>query len=139
MRSTARHLLRSIPFAFVLMLAAGCGGQQDWDARFEQVLRDEQGSAEEKIKQLEAFLKEGPPEDVASETRFAIAWIYSETLHHYPEARRWFEELVTHSPEGPWADQARWMLENMEKDPADLLPPDVREALEPPPPGDPRP
>ena len=125
--------------ALVLVLAVGCGREPDWEARFDEVLRDEPGSAEEKIKQLEAFLNEQPPPGLASEARFAIGWIYSETLKQYPEARRWFEELVALGPEGPWVDNARWMLENMEKEPADLLPPEVREAIEPPPAGAPRP
>jgi len=106
--------------ALSALLLAACG-ETDWDAKLDTVLQERTGSTEQYIEGLEAFLEEGPPIEHASEARFTLGWVYAETLHQYAEARRWFEELLESDPGGVWSEDARWMLDNMEKDDEELL------------------
>jgi tetratricopeptide (TPR) repeat protein len=107
-------------FAFAAFALTACG-KTDWDARLDAVLQERTGSTEQYIEGLQAFLEEGPPTEYASEARFTLGWVYAETLHQYAEARRWFEELLENDPDGNFSEDARWMLDNMEKDDEELL------------------
>ena len=116
----------------LLVLAAACSSGSRWEERLGDILSDESDTPEQRIARLEAFLEEEPPLETASEARFTLGWVFAETLHQYPEARRWFVALLEHDPEGAWADEARWMLENMEKDPSELLPRLPEQSVPPP-------
>ena len=121
---TIRSNLESRRFPVLLALSAllltACG-ETDWDVKLDAAMQERTGSTEQYIEGLEAFLEEGPPIEYASEARFTIGWVYAETLHQYAEARRWFEELLENDPGGVWSEDARWMLDNMEKDDEELL------------------
>ncbi len=105
-----------------LLLSACGGGGGDWDQRLGEILSNETDTPEQRITSLEAYLDDEPPVELASEARFTVGWIYAETLQQYPEARRWFQDLLAADPSGPWSDEATWMLENMEKADSELLP-----------------
>jgi hypothetical protein len=117
-------MMKRLPILMLMAIASlqlvSCG-ERDWDARLQEIVSGEGVSPEQHIQQLEEFVEEGPPVEHASEARFTIGWIYAETLHQYEEARRWFTELMEEDPEGEWAENAGWMLENMEKDDAEIL------------------
>ncbi len=106
--------------ATVSLQLASCGGT-DWEARLQEIVSGQGVSPEQHIQQLEEFVEDGPPVELASEARFTIGWVYAETLHQYEEARRWFTELLEEDPEGEWAENASWMIENMEKDDEEIL------------------
>ena len=120
----------ALPLLVVSLLIAACG-EPDWDARLQAIASGSGVSPEQHIQQLEAFVEDGPPVELASEARFTIGWVYAETLHQYDEARRWFSELLEEDPEGTWAENARWMIENMEKDDEEILK-ELRERIVPP-------
>ena len=128
-----RRTRRTTPLLLLVfaVLAAGCSGQEDLDAELTAILADTDMGPEQKIEELTDFLEKDPPPELASEARFTVGWIYAETLHQYDEARRWFTELVQEDPNGRWAGDARWMIENMEKDPSELLPGLQREITPP--------
>jgi predicted Zn-dependent protease len=126
-----RHGLLALAVLLSLSISA-CGGEPDWEARLNRIIADTEASAEQKVQQLEDFLADEPPLQQASEARFTIGWLYAETLHQYQQARRWFTELVEKSPQSQWAENAQWMIDNMEKDPSELLP-QLRQGGEPPP------
>jgi hypothetical protein len=128
--------MRTSLLALLLLLVAACSSGKKWDERLDEILTSESDSPEQRIGRLEAFLEEGPPVETAGEVRFTLGWTFAEVLHQYPEARRWFNALVEADPQGAWADEARWMLENMEKDPGELLPQLQNQAI---PPGEARP
>ncbi|MFC1545116.1 tol-pal system YbgF family protein [Gemmatimonadota bacterium] len=125
-------MIRITPILFIILLIApGCGGSGDWESRWEETITGTQLTAEELIVRVEEFLAEDPPLKYASEARFTIGFTWAESLNRYDEARRYFEELLEEDPDCEWADDAEWMLENMEKDMEDLLP--LLNLQEPPP------
>ena len=114
---------RALNLSLMLMaslLLLSCGGE-DWDARLQEIVSGAGVSPEQHIRQLEEFVEAGPPLELASEARFTIGWVYAESLHQYEEAGRWFTELLEEDPDGEWAENASWMLENMEKDDEEIL------------------
>ncbi len=112
-----------------LLLAAACGGM-DWQSELDDALAAAVGGPEQLIKSLEEFLDMEPPEKFESEARFTIGFTFAEGLKQYNEARRWFSELLEEDPDSEWAEEAEWMLENMEKDIEDVLP-NLREEIPP--------
>ena|GEM_PF-242524 len=104
-----------------LLLLSACGGR-DWQEEMNAALGASAQGPEQLIKSLQEFLGEDPPVEYASEARFTIGFTFAESLRQYSEARRWFEELLEEDPEGAWAEEAEWMLENMEKDIEEILP-----------------
>ena len=127
---TARPVVFPLLLLGVLSLA-GCG-RRGWDTKWSSIINDESLGSEQLIEAVEAFLAEDPPLKYASQARFTIGFTWAEGLHRYGEARRWFEELLEKDPKCEWADDAEWMLENMEKDVDELLP-HLREDIPPPP------
>lgn len=126
------RMSRTILIVLIAVLATSCGGgAEDLDAELTGILADSEMNPEKKIQQLEAFLEKEPPPELATEALFTVGWIYAETLHQYDEARRWFTRLVETYPDSKWAGDARWMIENMEKDPSELLPGLQREIVSP--------
>ena len=118
-------MIRTIPLLLItLLVVQGCGGGGDWDARWEATITGTQLTAEELVVRVEEFLAAEPPLKYASEARFTLGftWAEAEGLKNYTEARRWFELLLEEDPGCEWADDAEWMLENMEKDVDELLP-----------------
>ncbi len=116
-------MIRITPLLFItLLIVPGCGGNGDWESRWEETITGTQLTAEELIVRVEDFLAEEPPLKYASEARFTIGFTWAEALKKYDEARRYFEELLEEDPDCEWADDAEWMLENMEKDMEDILP-----------------
>jgi len=119
--SPARHILLMGAAAVALVLAAGCSSDRRWANEWQEIVGGGLGT-EELIQASEAFLLEDPPLRYASEARFTIGFAWAEGLERFGEARRWFTELLEEDPEGGWAEEARWMLENMEKDVDEILP-----------------
>ena len=116
-------MTRIIPLLLTtLLIVPGCGGGGDWESRWEETITGTQLTAEELIVRVEEFLAEEPPLKYASEARFTIGFTWAEALKKYDEARRYFAELLEEDPDCEWADDAEWMLENMEKDMDDILP-----------------
>ncbi|MFC1595359.1 tol-pal system YbgF family protein [Gemmatimonadota bacterium] len=128
---TTRSITLITPFLLItLLLSPGCGSS-DWETRWEETLTGTQSTAEEMIVRIEEFLAEEPPLKYASEARFTLGFTWAESLKKYDEARRWFEELLEEDPGCDWADDAEWMLENMEKEMDEILP--LLDWKEPPP------
>jgi len=123
--------MRTPLLVLLLLLVAACSSGKKWDERLGEILASESDAPEQRIKRLEAFLEEGPPVETASEARFTLGWTFAEVLYQYPEARRWFNALLEADPQGAWADEARWMIENMEKDLDELLPQLQKQAVPP--------
>ncbi len=119
-----------LPLFLLLILVSGCA-KTDWESRWKETISGAQVTAEELIVRVEDFLAEDPPLKYASEARFTIGFTWANALEKYDEARRWFETLLEQDPNCEWADDAQWMLENMEKDVDEILPLLNRE--EPPP------
>ncbi len=128
--SPARDILLA---GTALIVLTTCSGRKQWDNRWQEIVGRDL-SAEELIQEAEDFLALDPPLRYASEARFTIGFAWAESLKRYGEARRWFEELLADDPEGGWAEEARWMIENMEKDVDELLP-QLRQEVPPPEPG----
>jgi tetratricopeptide (TPR) repeat protein len=105
----------------VPLLASACG-RKDWQGELDIALSASSQGPEQLIKGLEEFLEKDPPLRLASEARFTIGFTFAEELRQYAEARRWFTELLEEDSNGAWAEEAQWMLENMEKDVEELLP-----------------
>ena len=114
--------MRTPRLILLMLLAAACSSGSKWEERLGEILASQSDTPEQRITRLESFLEEKPPLEPASEARFTLGWTFAEVLHQYPEARRWFGALLEADPEGAWADEARWMIENMEKDVEELLP-----------------
>ena len=127
---TVRSGVRIATLLFILLPVHGCA-KTDWESRWSDTIAGAQVTAEELIVRVEAFLAEEPPLEYASEARFTLGFTWANSLEKYDEARRWFEELLENDPDCEWADDTRWMLENMEKDIDEILPLLGRE--EPPP------
>jgi len=127
--NTFNYLIRLFCIA-VLFLATSCGSK-DWQSELDDALAAGTRGPEQLIKSLEEFIDMEPPEKFESEARFTIAFTFAEGLEQYNEARRWFNELLEEDPGSEWAEEAEWMLENMEKDIEDILP-NLREEIPPP-------
>lgn len=127
---TGRSGARFSGLLFTLLLVHGCA-KNDWENHWEETISGAQVTAEELILRVEAFLAEEPPMRYASEARFTIGFTWAVGLEKYDEARKWFEELLEEDPDCEWADDARWMLENMEKGDEEILP--LLDREEPPP------
>lgn len=121
-----RRPIRITRGASLLLLAlltlAACSGEKEWSARLDAIIGETDLSAEQQIESLQDYLDEGPPDAEANRARFMIGWHYSESLKQYGEARAWFTRVVEEDPDGEYAQDSRWMIQNMDKDPADLLP-----------------
>jgi hypothetical protein len=114
---------------FLLLLLHGCA-KSDWESRWQETISGSRATQEQLIIRVEEFLAEEPPREYASQARFTLGFTWAE-LEKYDEARRWFEELLEEDPRCEWADDAHWMLENMEKGDDEILP--LLEREEPPP------
>ena len=113
-----------------ILLVSSCGAR-DWQSELDTAVSASSQGPEQLVKRLEEFLDKDPPLKYASEVRFTIGFTYAEGLHQYREAHRWFTELLDSDPDGAWAEEAQWMLENMEKGAEELLP-ELREEVPPP-------
>jgi arabinofuranosyltransferase len=56
-----------------------------------------------------------PDHDLAPKALFMIGFIYSEELNEEKRAVNTFEELIKRYPVHPFAETAKWMIENMDK------------------------
>ena len=113
-----------------LLLMTACGGK-DWKSKMDDAMTAAAGGPEQLIKSLEEFLDLEPPVKFESEARFTIGFTFAEGLKQYNEARRWFNELLEEDPDSEWAEEAEWMLENMEKDIENIFP-NLMEEIPPP-------
>lgn len=123
------YMIRLFSLAALLLVTA-CGGR-DWHSELDDAMAAGAGGPEPLIESLEEFLDMEPPDNLVSEARFTIGFTFAEGLKQYNEARRWFNELLEDDPDSEWAEEAQWMLENMEKDIEDIFP-NLMEEIPPP-------
>lgn len=123
------YMIRLFSLAALLLVTA-CGGR-DWHSELDDAMAAGAGGPEPLIESLEEFLDLEPPVNLVSEARFTIGFTFAEGLKQYNEARRWFSELLEDDPDSEWAEEAQWMLENMEKDIEDIFP-NLMEEIPPP-------
>jgi peptidyl-prolyl cis-trans isomerase C len=74
------------------------------------------------IQYFELFLERFPRHEKADQAQFLIGFTYSEQLGDYEAARGAFSSMITAYPESELADDAQWMIENMETPIEDFLP-----------------
>ncbi len=74
------------------------------------------------IQYFELYLERFPEHAKADQAQFLIGFTYSEQLGNYERAREAFSRLISVYPESELADDAQWMIENMEKPIEEFLP-----------------
>jgi len=126
----AFHYMVRLFSLVALLVVTSCGGR-NWQSELDEAMAAGVGGPEKLIESLEEFLDMEPPANLVSEARFTTGFTFAEGLKQYNEARRWFNDLLEDDPDSEWADEARWMLENMEKDIEDIFP-DLMEEIPPP-------
>jgi tetratricopeptide (TPR) repeat protein len=80
------------------------------------------------IQYFELFLHRFPEHPKADQAMFLIGFTFSEQLNDYEAAGEIFERMIRDYPESELADDASWMIDNMETPIEDFLP--VEEFLE---------
>jgi len=76
----------------------------------------EKGDFKSAIKTYEEILKAYPDSPRVYKAQFLIAFVYSENLKDYENARVNYRKVIEQYPDCDLADDARYMLETMEKD-----------------------
>ena len=80
------------------------------------------GKFDEAVTYYQKFLEEYPNNDkYAYKAQFMIGFIYNESLKDTAMARQAFQKVLTDYPENDLSDDAKWMLENLEKGPEDII------------------
>lgn len=80
------------------------------------------GKFEEAVEYYQKFLNEYPDnEKYAYKAQFMIGFIYNESLKDTAKARQAFRKVLTDYNENDLSDDARWMLENLDKGPEDII------------------
>ncbi|MBD3371073.1 tetratricopeptide repeat protein [Candidatus Fermentibacteria bacterium] len=76
------------------------------------------------VEYFELFLQRFPEHEKAHQAQFLIGFTYSEYLGDYEAAREAFTGVADNYPESELADDAEWMIDNMDRPPEELLPPE---------------
>lgn len=80
------------------------------------------GKFEEAVTYYQKFLKEYPDNNTyAYKAQFMIGFIYNESLQDTAKARQAFKKVLEDYPENDLSDDARWMIENLDKGPEDII------------------
>ena len=80
------------------------------------------GEFEEAVKYYQKFLQEYPDnEKYAYKAQFMIGFIFNESLKDTAKARQAFKKVLEDYPENDLSDDARWMIENLDKGPEDII------------------
>ena len=80
------------------------------------------GEFEEAVKYYQKFLDEYPDnEKYAYKAQFMIGFIYNESLRDTAKARQAFQKVLTDYPENDLTDDAKWMIENLDKGPEEII------------------
>ncbi|UCE18294.1 MAG: tetratricopeptide repeat protein [Gemmatimonadota bacterium] len=86
------------------------------------------GKFEEAVTYYQKFLAEYPEnEKYAYKAQFMIGFIYNESLKDTAMARQAFKKVLADYPENDLSDDARWMIENLDKGPEDIITGEDRE------------
>lgn len=75
---------------------------------------------EESISVFKKILDIFPDHDDLYKVHFLIAFTYSENLKDYEKAKVYFQNVADKYPESDLADDALWMIDNMEKSPDEI-------------------
>jgi parvulin-like peptidyl-prolyl isomerase len=81
------------------------------------------------VEYFQLFLERFPGHEKAHQAQFLIGFTYSEYVGDYDAAREAFAGVVDNYPESELADDAEWMIENMDRPPEELLPPEEPDSL----------
>ena len=65
--------------------------------------------------------KEYPEHATASSASFLVGFIYSNELKNYPAAKTAYEEFLQKYPSSPMASSAKFELDNLGKDPEEII------------------
>ena len=80
------------------------------------------GKFEEAVEYYQKFLKEYPTnEEYAYKAQFMIGFIYNESLKDTAMARLAFKKVLTDYPENDLSDDARWMIDNLNRGPEEVI------------------
>ena len=79
------------------------------------------GEFEEAVTYYEKFLKEYPDNKHAYKAQFMIGFIYNESLKDTAKARQAFQKVLSDYPENDLTDDAKWMIENLDKGPEEII------------------
>lgn len=75
---------------------------------------------EQTIEVYKKILDKFPDGEGLDKVHFLIAFTYSENLKDYENAKPYFQNVFEDYPESDLADDAKWMMENMEKSPEEI-------------------
>ena len=79
------------------------------------------GKFGEAVTFYEKFLKEYPASPHAYKAQFMIGFIYNESLKDTTKARLAFEKVIRNYPENDLSDDAKWMIENLNRGPDEII------------------
>jgi len=102
----------------LVLLLLGCTSQEKKiEELFQtgQLLQSEQ-KFQAAIDTFEYLLEKYPDNKYGVQAKFMIAFILSEHLQEYDQAKIILEEFINEYPDDSLADDAKWQLENMGKD-----------------------
>lgn len=85
----------------------------------------QQLQVDEKFKEAvtfyQKFLEEFPNNKYAYKAQFMIGFIYSESMPDTAKARQAFQEVISDYPENDLTDDAKWMIENLNRGPEEII------------------
>ena len=73
------------------------------------------------INLYQKFLQEYPQSVHAYKAQFMIGFIYNETMKDTTKARQAFQKVLTDYSENDLTDDARWMIENLDRGPEEVI------------------
>ena len=77
---------------------------------------------DEAVTYYQKFLDEYPDnEKYAYKAQFMIGFIYNESLKDTAKAHEAFEKVLSDYPENDLSDDARWMIDNLDKGPEEII------------------
>lgn len=91
------------------------------EASKEAELSSQNVEFEKAVNLYQKFLQEYPQSIHAYKAQFMIGFIYNETLQDTAKARQAFRKVLKDYPENDLTDDARWMMDNLDKGPEEII------------------
>jgi len=76
---------------------------------------------EEAVTYYRKFLEEYPDSKYAYKAQFMIGFVYAEEMKDTASARKAFQKVITDYEENDLTDDAKWMIENLDKGPEEII------------------
>jgi TolA-binding protein len=105
-----------------ISLLVMCGETYTEDELFQQGMNARvQEQYEEAIERFSQLVEEYPESDQAAQALFLMGYLYANDLKDYEKAATYYQRYVDQYPDHEMASSAQWELDNLGKNPEDVI------------------